>query len=127
MKFSTANVKNGDYNEKHVIYIGTQTGSFKSKFHVFTKKILIVFNFASGIDVFNEENPYKQSNLQTLTNLTKESKVTALSWADEEKNEILLGRGDSVIRTFDCSLNSFCETDLNIPEGKVIGLAWCQE
>lgn len=31
MKFSTANIKHGDYKENHVVYIGTQTGSFKSK------------------------------------------------------------------------------------------------
>lgn len=31
MKFSTHNLKNADYNEQHVIYVGTQTGSFKRK------------------------------------------------------------------------------------------------
>jgi hypothetical protein len=31
MKYSTANVKNSDYTENHVVYIGTQTGSFKSE------------------------------------------------------------------------------------------------
>lgn len=31
MKFSTANIKNTDYNEPHVIYVGTQIGSLKSK------------------------------------------------------------------------------------------------
>lgn len=83
--------------------------------------------FFKGVDIFNQDHPYKQTNFQSLTNLTKDSKVTALAWADEERNEILLGRGDSVIRTFDCKSNSFCETELNVPEGKVVGLAWCNE
>lgn len=34
MKYSTANVKHGDYKENHVVYIGTQTGSFKSKLRI---------------------------------------------------------------------------------------------
>lgn len=33
MKYTTSNVKNGDYEENHVLYVGTQTGSFKSKSH----------------------------------------------------------------------------------------------
>ena len=32
MKFTTANYKSKDYNEDHEIYVGTQTGSFKSNF-----------------------------------------------------------------------------------------------
>jgi len=109
MKFSTANTKHSDYNEQHVIYVGTQTGTFKR------------------VDLFNEEQPYKQTNLQSLDVLTRDSKITALSWADETTNELLVGRGDSVIRTFDCSKNQFCETDLSIPEGSVVGLAWNEE
>lgn len=32
MKFSTANIKHAGYQEEnHVIYVGTQAGSFKSK------------------------------------------------------------------------------------------------
>lgn len=31
MKFSTANIKNADYSENHVIYVGSMTGSVKSK------------------------------------------------------------------------------------------------
>lgn len=49
MKYSTHNQKNSDYEEQHVIYVGTQTGSLKrkSKFsHVFRFprwNLLIVF------------------------------------------------------------------------------------
>ncbi|CRL06805.1 CLUMA_CG019605, isoform A [Clunio marinus] len=109
MKFSTANIKNGDYNEQHVLYVGTQTGSVKR------------------VDIFNEDNPYKQSNLQSLESLNRDSKITCLSWADEGANELLIGRGDSIIRTFDCNMNQFCGTDLEIPDGKVVGLAWNNE
>lgn len=109
MKYSTANLKNSDYKENHVIYIGTQTGSFKR------------------VDVFNEDNPYKQTNFQNLDTVTKDSKVTALSFADENKNEILLGRGDSVVKTFDCNSNSFLGSDLTVSQGKVVGIAWSQD
>lgn len=85
------------------------------------------FAFLLGIDLFNEEQPYTQNNLQTLDTLTRDSKITAMTWADDNENELLIGRGDSVIRTFDCSLNQFMETDLNIPESAVVGLAWTNE
>lgn len=88
---------------------------------------LNVFLTILGVDLFNEDNPYKQTNLQSLDTLTRDSKITALSWADENNNELLVGRADSVIRTFDCTKNQFCETDLSIPEGKVVGLVWNEE
>jgi hypothetical protein len=59
--------------------------------------------------------------------VTKDSKVTALCFADDDKNEILLGRGDSVIKTYDCSQNTFIGSDLTIPAGKIVGIAWSQE
>lgn len=31
-KITTANIKNPSYTENHEIYVGTHTGSFKSKF-----------------------------------------------------------------------------------------------
>lgn len=80
-----------------------------------------------GVDLFNEDNPYKQTNLQSLDTLNRDSKITALSWADESTNELLVGRGDSVIRVYDCIKERFNETDLEIPEGKVVGLAWSDE
>lgn len=90
--------------------------------------VFLLFFISIGVDIFNEDNPYKQTNLQNLDNVTKDSKVTALSWADDDKSEILLGRGDSVVRTFDYNSNKFCETDLNIPDnGKVVGIAWSKE
>jgi hypothetical protein len=77
--------------------------------------------------LFNDDNPYKQTNIQSLDVLTKDSKVTAMAWADENVNEVLIGRGDSVIRTFDCEKNQFYETDLTIGEGAIAGLAWSNE
>lgn len=38
MKFSTSNIKHNDYQEQHVVYVGTQTGSFKSKSFIYSKK-----------------------------------------------------------------------------------------
>lgn len=132
MKFSTANIKNGDYNEHHVIFVGTQTGSLKRKFNFANltflyQQIKSQFSTFLGIDQFNEDNPYKTTNLQSLSTLTRDSKITALGWADENQNELLVGRADSIIRTFDCGQNKFCETDLEIPEGKVVGVAWNNE
>lgn len=80
-----------------------------------------------GVDVYSEKNPHAQTNLQSLNELTRDTKLSALSWADENLNEILVGRADSVIRTFDCAQNQFRETDLKIPEGKVVGLVWNNE
>ena len=77
--------------------------------------------------MFHEDNPYKQKNLQSLDTLSRDSKVTALQWSDENANELLVGRGDSVIRTFDCEKNQFYETDLEISDGAVVGLAWSNE
>lgn len=128
MKFSTANLKNSDYNEQHVIFVGTQTGSLKRKIYI--RRFSRCFDCSphvSGIDLFNEDHPHKTTNLQSLNTLTRDSKITALEWADENANELLVGRGDSIIRTFDCTRNQFCETDLNIPDGKVVGLAWNNE
>jgi hypothetical protein len=50
-----------------------------------------------------------------------------MCWADENVNELLVGRGDSVIRTYDCDKNQFHEVDLAIPAGAVVGLAWSNE
>lgn len=133
MRFSTNNIKNGDYTESHVIYVGTQTGSFKRKqtfmaisgfsrcWAEFTHAISLP---VSGIDLFNDDNPYQQTNLQSLNTLTRDSKVTALSFAEQDGNDILVGRSDSVIRVYECGRNNFSGTDLDIPEGKVVGLAW---
>lgn len=83
--------------------------------------------FFAGVDPFNDDNPYVQTNLQSLDTLTRDSRITAMTWADENANELLVGRGDSVIRTYDCDKQKFYETDLAIPEGAVVGLAWSNE
>lgn len=44
MKWTTANVKNPNYIENHEIYVGTQTGSFKSEFLFAVFKIKSEFN-----------------------------------------------------------------------------------
>jgi ribosome biogenesis protein NSA1 len=64
-----------------------------------------------------------------LEELSKESRITSINWADEACNEILIGRADKVIRTFDCQKNVFSETDLEVPgDGKsIVGLTWNDE
>lgn len=84
----------------------------------------------SGVDLFNEKNPFSQINLQKLDDLTKHSKITCLNWSDAEKNEILIGRGDRIVRTFDCQRNQFSNTDLEVPgeeEKTIVGVAWNDE
>ena len=90
---------------------------FASDFHV----------FILGVDLFNDDKPYKQTNLQSLDTLTRDSTITAMSWSDENANEVLIGRADSLIRTYDCEKDKFYETDLTIGEGAVTGLAWSNE
>lgn len=79
------------------------------------------------MDLFNEDNPYTQTNLQSLHTLTRDSKITALSWSDETQTELLVGRADAVIRTYRCPEDKFYDVDLNIPQGIVAGLAWNDE
>lgn len=127
MKFTAANIKNADYNEQHVIYVGTQIGSFKSKRRILRFFVFDFHVFFLGVDLFNDDKPYKQTNLQCLDTLTRDSTITAMSWSDENANEVLIGRADSVIRTYDCEKDKFYETDLTIGEGAVTGLAWSNE
>lgn len=128
MKFSTANLKNSDYDAQHVIYVGTQTGTLKRKSFRRFSHIFVNSRAFLGVDICNEDNPYQQTNLQSLHTLTRDSRVTALSWADETQTELLVGRADAVIRTYSCSQSKFFDVDLNIPEGKVVaGLAWNEE
>jgi hypothetical protein len=44
-----------------------------------------------------------------------------ICWTNADKNEILVGRGDSVI---DADKNQFREENMSIPTGKVVGLAY---
>ncbi|XP_046866043.1 WD repeat-containing protein 74 [Drosophila willistoni] len=74
MKWTTANVKHHNYTAKHEIYVGTHTGSFKH------------------LCPADEKTPYGQSNLSDIKSLDKESRVTTLSFGNDQQTEILLGR-----------------------------------
>ncbi|KAG4076268.1 hypothetical protein HA402_014817 [Bradysia odoriphaga] len=96
---TTANIKNPAYNEKHQIFVGTHTGSFKR------------------IDVF-ADNPHAQENLQSISSLNKQSRVTAMEWGDE--NEILVGRTNKFIKIYDASNNEFTST-IELDDGPIVG------
>lgn len=63
-------------------------------------------------------------NLQTIGDLTATSGITSLSWSDEKQNDILIGRSDSIVRTFDTVANQFHEKDLESMNRKVVGIAY---
>lgn len=95
-----------------------------------SRKILSVshvvsqWNCVLGIEVFNEDKPHTQVNLQNLNDLKGDSGITSLCWTNADHNEILVGRGDSLIRTYDAERSQFNEEDISIPAGKVVGLAF---
>lgn len=83
MSYTTANKKSNNYNEDHILYIGTHTGSFKR------------------VDV-NQENPFQELQIERVDKLEKENGITSLSWSNpKQKSEILLGRQDGVVKVFD--------------------------
>lgn len=47
-----------------------------------------------------------------------------MRWKDESKNEILIGRADKIVRTFDCGSNKFAN-DIEVINGSsIVGLAY---
>lgn len=102
MKFSTTNAKCSSYDGKHVIYVGTHTGSFKK------------------LEPFQDE-PYRQKNLQQISVLDKTSKVTCLAFGNDERTEILLGRANRFVKVFDCNTDDNTSS-LEVGEGEIVGL-----
>ncbi|XP_053670060.1 WD repeat-containing protein 74 [Anopheles nili] len=92
MKFASVNSKCPSYTEKHIIYVGTHTGSFKR------------------INLY-EDNPYQQHNLQTIESLSKTSKITCMEFSNSDQTEILIGRANRCVKVFNCyeedSLSNF--------------------
>lgn len=86
--------------------------------------IVTLYDYFVGVEIFNEDKPFTQINLQSLDDLKGGSGITSMCWTSAEKNEILVGRGDSVIRTFDAEQNQFRDNDRTIPAGRVVGLAF---
>uniref|UniRef100_U5EW31 Putative muscle cell homeostasis n=1 Tax=Corethrella appendiculata TaxID=1370023 RepID=U5EW31_9DIPT len=102
MKFSTTNTKNSSYNENHIIYVGTHTGSFKK------------------VDVF-KDNPFSQANLQDVKVLNKDTKVTCMEYGNDAHDEILIGRANQFIKTYDCRSENF-QSNIEIKGGAIIGV-----
>uniref|UniRef100_A0A336LGP8 CSON009978 protein n=1 Tax=Culicoides sonorensis TaxID=179676 RepID=A0A336LGP8_CULSO len=92
MSFTTANKKSNEYNEEHILYIGSHTGSFKK------------------IDI-SQENPYQELQIEQVDKLEKKNGITSLSWSNpKQKSEILLGREDGVVKVFDMACHSLTKT-----------------
>ncbi|KAM7341899.1 WD repeat domain 74 lethal (2) k09848 [Cochliomyia hominivorax] len=104
MKWTSANVKNPNYIENHEIYVGTQTGSFKK----LTPAYL--------------ENPFQQKNLQNLSELTKESRISALAFANENKSEILIGRHQKTVQVHSVRTEQQQYT-IDFEHAPIVGLA----
>ncbi|XP_016966647.1 WD repeat-containing protein 74 [Drosophila biarmipes] len=79
MKWTTANIKHANYTEKHELFVGTHTGSFKY------------------LVPASEKSPHGQRNLGDLGTLGKDSRVTSLAFGNEAQTEILLGRAKTEV------------------------------
>lgn len=102
MSYTTANKKSNVYNEEHILYIGTHTGSFKR------------------VDV-SQENPFQEHQIERVDKLEKDNGITSLSWSNpKEKSEILLGRQDGVVKVFDIG-KDLLQNSWKL-EGKIMGL-----
>ncbi|XP_061401612.1 WD repeat-containing protein 74, partial [Musca vetustissima] len=104
MKWTTSNLKSPNYTENHEIYVGTQTGTFK--------KLLPAY----------EDNPFKQSNLQDLNELDKDSRITSLSFGNSNKSEILIGRGKSTTQVHSVR-TGHTQYTIDFEESPIVGLA----
>uniref|UniRef100_A0A182IPV3 Ribosome biogenesis protein NSA1 n=1 Tax=Anopheles atroparvus TaxID=41427 RepID=A0A182IPV3_ANOAO len=84
MKFSSLNAKCPTYNEKHIVYVGAHTGTFKR------------------MNLYDED-PYKQTNLQPIETLNKTSKITCMEFGNKDHTEVLVGRANHFVKVFNCS------------------------
>lgn len=106
MKWTTANLKHASYTAKHELFVGTHTGSFK---HLLPAA---------------DKNPHAQSNLSELSALDKDSRVTSLTFGNEEQTEILLGRAKNVAEIHSLGIGGGVTTrSINFEGGPIVGLA----
>lgn len=71
-----------------------------------------------------EKNPYAQSNLSDVTALDKESRVTALTYGNEAKTEILLGRAKNVAELHSLGVGGGVNTRrIDFTGAPIVGLA----
>lgn len=68
-----------------------------------------------------DENPHKQTNLETIANLTKTSRITALDFGDDD-TEILVGRIEPVVKVYQTTRGTITGSH-TVESGPVVGLA----
>lgn len=69
----------------------------------------------------NDEDPYKQTNLEEIQSLTKTSRITTLDYGDNE-NEILIGCVEPIVKLYETPLTAFT-ANYTVEHGPVVGLA----
>lgn len=129
MKITTANVKNPAYAGQHELFVGTHTGSFKSKqtptayFVRLCTQILtnhLLAPPAAEIDV-TADDPHAQTNLQAIAALDKHSRITSLNFGADQ-SELLIGRANKFAKVFDASAGEFTGS-IEMLDAPIVGLA----
>lgn len=69
-----------------------------------------------------QENPFQQKNLQNLAELTKESRISALAFANENKSEILIGRHQNRVQVHSVRTEQQQYT-IDFEHAPIVGLA----
>lgn len=103
MKWTTANIRHPNYSENHEVFVGTHTGSFKR-----------IINS-------NDDKPFIQENLQDISKLDKDSKVTCLAFGNEDKSEILIGRANKFVQVYSL-VDRTAKTNIEMLDAPVVGL-----
>nr|XP_016931459.1 WD repeat-containing protein 74 [Drosophila suzukii] len=105
MKWTTANIKHANYTEKHELYVGTHTGSFKY------------------LVPASEKSPHGQSNLSDIGALGKDSRVTSLAFGNEDQTDILLGRAKTEVELHSFSDGRRSKKTVFFNAAPIVGLA----
>lgn len=64
------------------------------------------------------DNPHAQENLEAISSLDKNSRVTAMSWGDDD--EILIGRANKCVKIYSTSDSKFTKT-IELDDGPIVG------
>ncbi|XP_049295024.1 WD repeat-containing protein 74 [Anopheles funestus] len=103
MKYASVNAKCPTYTEKHVIYVGAHTGSFKR------------------INLYGDD-PFHQQNLQPIEVLNKTSKITCMEFGNAERTELLIGRANRCVKVFNCAKEESV-SNFEVGTDEIVGLA----
>lgn len=69
----------------------------------------------------NGTNPHGQENLESISSLTKTSRITALDWGKDD-SEILVGRIEPLVKVYSTASSEYVSTH-TLEKGPVVGLA----